>query len=279
MRIPGPRPWINFAKTLWHEFDDDDVLNGGAVLAFFFLLAAFPAAIFVLSLLPSLSIPHLQHAIVDLLHQILPQQSANLFEGTIQSVTSGGRKGLLTFGLVFALWSGSTGVFALSEQLNAICDVTEERPFWKARGIAILMTAFFTLLTIGTLSLVIFGGAIQSWIASVIGWSEPLRLLFATLRWIILAAAVLLGIAVVYRYGPSVNAKFRFISPGNVTAAILIAVASAGFQFYVSKFGDYGATYGSLAAIIVLMLWMYMAGIAVLVGYEVNKILHSHKSR
>jgi membrane protein len=142
MRIPGPRLWIDFAKTLSHEFHDDDVLNGGAVLAFFFLLAVFPAAIFVLSLLPSLSIPHLQQAILDLLHQILPQQSASLFEGTIQSVTSGKGKGLLTFGLVFALWSGSTGVFALSEQLNAICDVTEERPFWKARGIAILMTVF-----------------------------------------------------------------------------------------------------------------------------------------
>jgi membrane protein len=277
MRIPGPRLWIDFAKTLWHEFDQDDVLNGGAVLAFFFLLAAFPAAIFVLSLLPSLSIPHLQQAILDLLHQILPQQSANLFEGTIQSVTSRGGKGLLTFGLVFALWSGSTGVFALGEQLNAICGVAE-RPFWQARGIAILMTVFFTLLTIGTLSLVIFGGAIQSWMASVIGWSEPLRILFATLRWIIVTAAVLLGLAVAYRYGPNVNAKFRFVSAGNVAAAILIAVASAGFQFYVSKFGDYGATYGSLAAIIVLMLWMYMAGIAVLVGYEVNKILHSHKS-
>lgn len=277
MSVRWHRRWIDFAKALWRQFNDDDILNGAAVLAFFFLLAAFPAAIFVLSLLPSLSVPHLQQAIVDLLHQVLPEQSANLFEGTIRSVKSGGHRGLLTFGLVFALWSGSSGVYSLGEQLNAICDKTERRSFWKARAIAIVMTVFFAALTIGTLCLVIFGGTIQSWIASVIGWSEPLRIFFATMRWIILVAAGLFGIAVAYRYGPDVKARFRYLSPGNVVAAALIAVASVGFRFYVSNFGNYGATYGNLASIIVLMLWMYLTGIAVLVGYEVNKIWPPHK--
>jgi membrane protein len=277
MNVPWHRQWIDFAKALWRQFNDDDILNGAAVLAFFFLLAAFPAAIFVLSLLPSLSVPHLQQAIVDLLHQVLPEQSANLFEGTIRYAGSGGKEGLLTFGLIFALWSGSSGVYAITEQLNAICDHTERRPFWKARGMAILLAMFFAVLTIGTLSLVILGGTIQSWMASVIGWSEPLRIFFATVRWIILTAAGLLGIAVAYRYGPDLKAKFRFVSPGNAVAAALIASASVGFRFYVSNFGNYGATYGNLASIIVLMLWMYLAGIAVLVGYEVNKIWLSRK--
>lgn len=278
MSISGHGRWIDFAKSLWREFQDDDILNGAAILAFFFLLAVFPAAIFVLSLLPSLSIPHLQQAILDLLHQILPEQSANLFDGTIRYARSGGKEGLVTFGLIFTLWSGSSGVYAITEQLNAICDVKEGRPFWKARGIAILMTVFFALLTIGTLSLVIFGGAIQSWMASMIGWSHALRIFFATVRWIIIAAASLLALAVAYRFGPDEDVQFRFISPGNVVATLLIAAASIGFRFYVSKFGNYSATYGSLAAIIVLMLWMYMAGIALLVGYEINKLLHSHRS-
>lgn len=277
MSVRWHRRWIDFAKALWRAFNDDDILNGAAVLAFFFLLAAFPAAIFVLSLLPSLSVPHLQQAIVDLLHQVLPEQSANLFEVTIRYARSGGKEGLLTFGLIFALWSGSSGVYAITEQLNAICDHTDRRPLWKARGIAILLTVFFAVLTIGTLCLVILGGAIQSWIASFIGWSQPLRFFFATLRWIILVAAGLFALAVAYRFGPDVKARFRFISPGNVAAALLIAVASVGFRFYVSKFGNYGATYGSLAAIIVLMLWMYLAGIALLVGWEINKLWHSHK--
>jgi membrane protein len=276
MRNPFHRRWFDFAKRLWREMDDDHLFDGAAVLAFFFVLAVFPAAILVLSLLPLLSIPHLHQAIVDLLRQVLPQQSANLFEGTLRHVVSRGSRGLLTFGLIFTLWSGSSGVYALIEQLNLIRDVKESRSFWKARGIAVLLMLFFVLLTIGSLSLVIFGGTVQSWVASTIGWSRALLFFFATLRWIILAATLLLALSVAYRFGPDANTMFRFISPGNLVAASLIALASIGFQLYVSKFGNYSATYGSLAAIIILMLWMYMAGIALLVGCEIDKILHPH---
>lgn len=254
------------------EILDDNVLDGAAVLAFFSLLAVFPAAIFVLSLLPSLQIPHLRQALVDLLYQILPQESASLFEVTVRYVASEGKSGLIIFGLVLSLWSASSGVAAVMDQLNLIHDVKEGRPFWKTRGLAIVLMLFFVALGIAALSLVIFGGAIQSWMASLIGWSGLLRGFFATLRWIIIAAAVLLALAVAYRFGPDADVKFRFISPGNVTAAILIALISLGFRFYVSVFSNYSATYGNLAAAIILMLWMYMAGIAVLVGEEINKI-------
>jgi membrane protein len=264
---------MDFAKSLWREIQDDHVFDGAAVLAYFFLLAVFPALIFVLSLLPSLSIPHLQQAILDLLHQVLPEQSANLFEATVRYVASEGTGGLLTFGLIFTVWSASTGVYAIMEQLNIICDVRERRSFWRARATAILLMLFFVLLAIGALSLVIFGGVVQAWLASIIGWSRPLLAFFATLRWIILAVALLLALAVTYRFGPDVKLSFRFISPGNVVAATLIALASMGFRFYVSKFGSYSATYGNLAAMIILMLWMYMAGIALLVGCEINTIL------
>jgi membrane protein len=269
---------LDFAKDLWREIREDNVLDGAAVLAYFFVLAVFPAAIFILSLLPYLSIPHLQEAVLDLLHQVLPEQSANLFQVTVQYVASKGTKGLLTFGLVFTLWSASTGIYAIMEQLNTVYRVRDRRSFLKARGTAILLMLLFFLLMTGSLSMVIFGGAVQSWLASMIGWSRPLLIFFATLRWIIIAVALLLALAVTYRFGPDVNFKFHFISPGNVVAATLIALASIGFRFYVSKFGNYSATYGNLASMIVLMLWMYMAGIALLVGCEINVILHVRNS-
>ncbi|HLW81644.1 MAG TPA: YihY/virulence factor BrkB family protein [Candidatus Acidoferrales bacterium] len=268
---------MHFAAVLWREIQDDRVLDGAAVLAYFFLLAVFPAMIFVLSLLPSLSIPHLQEAILNLLHQVLPQQSANLFEASVRYVTSEASGGLLTFGLLFTLWSASTGAYAIMEQLDVVYDVKDQRPFWKARGTALLLMVFFVVLAIGSLSLVIFGGVVQSWVASLIGWSHPLLAFFATLRWVIIAAALLLALAVTYRFGPDVNLKFRFISPGNVVAATLIALVSIGLRFHVSKFANYSATYGNLAAMIILMLWMYMAGIALLVGCEINAILHPNK--
>lgn len=279
MTTSSQRPWIDLARALWREIQRHNLIDGAAVLAFYFLLAVFPAAIFVLSLLPYLAIPHLQQAILDLLRQVLPQQSANLFEATIRLVSADGRNGLLTFGLIFALWSGSSGVYAILEQLNAIWDVTDRRPFWQSRGIAILLMIFFAALTIGSLSLVIFAGAVQSWLVSIIGRTWLLLLFFATLRWIILAAALLLALAVAYWLGPEGKSGFRFISPGNVSAVILTALASIGFQLYVLKFGNYDATYGNLASMIVLMLWMYMAGIALLVGAAINKILHHPKPR
>jgi membrane protein len=257
---------------LWNKFQEDHILDGAAVLAFFFVLAVFPAAIFVLSLLPSLSIPHLQEAILDLLKEVLPEQSASLFQGAVLRAASEGRGRLLTFGFIFTLWSSSSGVSAIMDQLNGIYRATERRPYWKAKGIAILFVIFSALLGIGSLSLVIFSGGVQSWLASIIGWSQPLRIFFASLRWIILVAALLLALALTYRFGPDVDAKFRFISPGNTVAAILVALASIGFRIYVSTFGNYSATYGSLAAIIILMLWMYLAGIALLVGCEINTL-------
>lgn len=275
---PSHRRPVRFAKELWREFLDDRVLDGAAVLAFFFLLAAFPAALFVLSLVPSLNIPHLQEAMLDLLRQVLPARSADLFQETVRYAAIEGKQGLVTFELAFALWSASSGVFTVMEQLNVVYDAKERRPFWKARAIAIVMMLFLVVLAIGALSLVIFGGVVQSWVASLIGWSQPLLIFFATLRWIILAAALLLGLAVAYRFGPDADVKFRYISPGNLVAAILIALASIGFRFYVSTFGNYGAMYGSLAAIIILMLWMYLAGIAVLMGAEINMILRRRRS-
>lgn len=267
------RRFIDFAKDLWRRILDDNILDGAAVLAYFFLLAVFPAALFVLSLLPSLSIPHLQQAILDLLHQVLPQQSADLFDVTVRYVASKAGPRLFTFGLIFTLWSASTGVYAIMGQLNLVCHVKEGRPFWKARGTAILLMLFFFLLAVGSLTLVIFGGVIQSWLASIIGWSRPLLVSFATLRWIIITLTLLLALAVIYRFGPDVNRKFRFVSPGNVVAAVVIALSSIGFRFYVSKFSNYSATYGNLAAMIILMLLMYMAGVALLLGCEIDAML------
>lgn len=269
------RKWlIDFSKRVWHEIQKDRVFTGAAALAYFLLLAVFPGAIFVLSLLPYLSIPHMQQAIMDLLHQVLPAQSASLFGETVRNLVSEKKGGLLTFGFVFTLWSASTGMYAIVQQLNVAYDVKERRPFWKVQGTALVLMLLFVILVIGSLSLVIFGGVIQSWLASSIGWSRPLLMFFAALRWSIIGISLLLGLAVIYRFGPDVTAKFRFISPGNVIAAILIALVSIGVQFYVLEFGkNYNATYGSLGAVIILMLWLYLAGVAILVGGEINKIL------
>jgi membrane protein len=272
-----PRDIKRFAKELWHEIQDDNVLNGAAVLAFFLLLSIFPAAIFLLSLMPYLPIPHLQQATMDLLHQMLPEQSATLFEGTVKQAVAQKNGRVLTFGFLFLLWSASTGIYAVIQQLNITYDAKESRPWWKVKGMSILLMLLFLVIVIVALSLVIFGGVVQSWIAGLIGWSTALRTLFASLRWIILAAFGLLGFSVIYYFGPDTDQRFRLISPGSLVGIILIAAGSIGFRFYISNFGNYGATYGSLAAMIILILWLYLTSIMLLVGSEINALLEQNR--
>lgn len=279
MSIPSQQKCASFLKQLWRAMGDDDVLNGAAALAYFLLLAIFPAVIFVLSVVPYLNIPHLQQAIFDLLDQVLPAAAASLLYQTVSQVIAANAKGLLTFGAVFTIWSASAGIYAVMQQLNVVYEVKDRRSFWKVRGISILLMVAFVLLVIGSFSLVIFGGVLQSWLASLIGWSRPLLIFFATVRWIIIAAALLLAIALIYRFGPDVTSKFRYLTPGSVAGAALIAISSMGVRLYVSLFGNQSAMYGSVGAIVVLMLWLYLVGIALLIGGEINSILRPRPSR
>jgi membrane protein len=263
-------------KEIWSEIQDDNVFNGAAALAYYLMLAIFPMAIFLISLLPYLPIPNLQQAIMDLMHQILPQNAADLFQGVVENVTSQKRGGLLTFGLLFTIWSASSGMYAIMQQLNITYDVTEERPFWKVRGTAILLLLIFTILVVGAFALVILGGVIQDQLSGLLGESGILLAFFAVLRWIIIALFLVLGFACIYYFGPDVEQKFRFITPGSLIGVGLLVLASLGFRFYIQNFGNYSATYGSIGAVIILMLWLYIAGLVILIGSEINATAEQH---
>jgi len=195
----------------------------------------------------------------------------------VEKTTSQKKGGLLTFGILFALWSASSALYAVMQQLNVTCDVKEERPFWKVRGTAILLLLLFVMLVVGAFGLIIAGGVIQSQLAKWVGRIGPLLVFFAVLRWVIVAAFLLLGFAVIYYFGPDVEQRFKLVSPGSVAGSILLVAASLGFRFYITNFSNYNATYGSLGAVIVLMLWLYILGLVILIGAEVNALgEHDH---
>ena len=266
----------NRAMELWQEIQDDNVFNGAAALAYYLMLAIFPMAIFLLTLMPYLPIPDLQQSVMELLHQILPPDVADLFQGIVEDVISEKRGGLLTFGALFTLWSASSGMYAVMQQLNITYEVKEERPFWKVRGTAILLLLLFVLLVVGAFTLVILGGVIQNLIARFIGENQLLLFFFAALRWIIIAFFLVLGFACIYYFGPDVEQRFRFITPGSIMGVILLIVASLAFRFYISNFSDYSATYGSIGTVIILMLWLYIAGLIILIGSEINATTEHH---
>lgn len=269
-------PWKRFLRELYQEINDDDIFNGAAALGFWLTLAVFPAMIFLMAILPYLPVARVDQAIMDLLRQALPDTAAQMFAGVVDEVTREQRGGVLSFGLVATFWAASAGMYAVMQQLNVTYDVTEGRSFLKARGTSLGLSLLFGVLVVGAFSLVVLGGVMQDWIGSHFGTSDLLLTFFAIFRWVMIVLALLLGFALIYYLGPDVKQEFKFITPGSALATLLLVAASLAFKVYATNFGDYNATYGSIGAVIILMLWLYIAGLVILLGSEINALIEHY---
>ena len=198
-----PEAWRRLAHDLRREIRDDALGQGAAALAFYWMLALFPAAIFLLTLIAYLPIPHLERAVLHFARATLPADAGALLSSFVDNVLLRRRGGLLSFGAVLTVWSTSGGIHALMHQLNVAWDAEEKRPFWKRRAVAMLIAMCFVLLVIAAFGLIVFGRALH------------LRLL----RWLIVCAALNVGIALIYHYGPSVRRRFRLVTPGTPAGA------------------------------------------------------------
>ncbi len=266
----------HFLVQLKEEMTDDNIFNGAAALAYYLTLAIFPAMIFLMSVIPYLPIHNVDKAIMDLLGQVLPSSASVMVSQVVHEVTSNRRGGLLSFGAIATLWAASSGIYAIMQQLNITYDVKEGRSFIRARGTALVLSLLFGLLVIGAFSLIVLGGSIQNRLGGLIGFSTVLLTAFAAFRWVVIVLALLLAFALMYKFAPDVEQKFMFITPGSVLGVILLVAASLGFAFYAGNFGNYSATYGSIGAVIILMLWLYIAGLVILTGSEINALIEHY---
>lgn len=265
-------------RELWREINDDQISNGAAALAFYMVLALFPLSIFCLSVLPHLRIANLQLAVTDLVSETLPGSAAHLLTSTVQSVVSRPSSSRLWFSFVFALWSATSGLHGLMQQLNIVYEVKEERSFLRARALAMLLTFAFFALVVGALALITGGGVLQAYIGNELGWSNGLRTAFAAMRWVIIIAALHLAFSLIYHLGPNLKRPFVLITPGSVAATIAMLLASLVFKVYVDRFSNYDALYGSVGAVIVLLLWLFAAGWVILFGGELNDVVLRQQS-
>lgn len=265
-----------FATELYHELQEDNIFNGAAALGFYLTLAIFPAMIFVMATIPYLPIPHVDQAIMDLLRQALPGSAADMLTKVVKEVTSEQRGGLLSIGLAGALWATSSGMYAIMQQLNITYDVDESRGFVKGRLTAIGLSVLYSVLILGGFSLIVLGGQIQAWLGSRFGFSDALLTFFVVFRWVIIVLGLLLAFALIYYLAPNVKQRFAFITFGSVFGVVVLMIASAVFAWYAQNFGNYSATYGSIGAVIILMLWLYIAGLVILLGSEINALIEHH---
>jgi membrane protein len=278
----GGLGWKELAKRVYAEVMDDDVLGRSAQLAYYFLLALFPALLFLTSLLGYMAgeDSQLRQGLFNYLATVLPGDASQLVAKTVNDVTQSSGGGKLSFGVLATLWAASNGMGAISESLNAAYDLKESRPWWKVRLTAIGLTLALTLLIVTALVLVLYGHDIADAVSVKLGLGSAFATAWKVLQWPLVLVFVLLAFALIYYFGPDSHAQdWKWITPGAVVGVALWLLISFGFKTYLDFFNSYSATYGSLGAVIILMLWFYFTGTAILVGGDINSEIENEMAK
>ena len=256
------------AVRTWREANEDNVFGGAAELGYYFMLALFPMLIFLTSLVGF--IPEVQQNILSALAKVAPAEAIKLVQETLADVISHRSGGLLSFGILGTLWAASSGVESLMGTLNIAYDAKETRSFWKTRLAAIGLTLALALLVIGGAVIIMLSHKLADWLTTNLGIGGVFSIIGSVLGYIIGLSLLFIGIEVLYYFGPNVKQKWNWITPGAIFAVLAIIVGSLLFSLYLSIAPSNSATYGSLGAVITLMLWLYLIGLVLLVGGEIT---------
>jgi len=272
VRLPGDgMSWREFGKGVYGEISRDNVTDLAATVTYYGVLSLFPFVLFLLALASLLITPEDAEKIVNQLAAVAPGPATQIIGDRIRELAQGQSVTLVGFGAVGALWAASGGVTAVIRALNVTYDVKEGRPFWKVRGLAVLMTIVAGVLGLAAALVAIGAGPLGDRIGGPLGtamaWLRlPVAGLVMTFLW-----------ALMYWALPDVEQDFKFITPGSVVGVVLWVIASYGFSKYVAHFGGYDKTYGALGGVIVLLLWMWISSLVLLAGAEMNAFIE-HRS-
>ncbi len=258
------------AKRVWQEMSNDDIPAYAAQLAYYFLFSLFPFFIFLAALLAYIPIPDLIGQIMTMLGEFLPASVLDMVSGTVLELVTDQKSGLLSFGILLALWAASGAITAITISLNRAYGVREGRPFWKVRLIALGLTVALAALVLVSMALLIFGPELGHWIAAKVGLGSAFDYAWNIARWPITVFLLIFAAALVYYFAPDVEQEWKWVTPGSAFAILSWLLVSFLFGYYVDNFGAYNKTYGSLGAVIGLLTWMYLSGFFLLVGGEIN---------
>lgn len=263
-------------KKAVEEFQRDDAPGLAAQLAYYLILALFPLILVLVSLMGTFSSPELAASVLEYFRQVMPSQVFDLVASYMSDVISGRNPapGLLSFGILGTIWAASGAFSALINALNRAYDVQETRPFWKVRGISILMTLGLSALILVGVLLMVAGPPIGRAVADIFGLGDVFTSVWDVARWPAALLFLVVVVALLYYFAPDADQPFRWITPGGFVGVALWLLASIVFRLYVSSdFNTYNTTYGSIGTVIVLLLYLYISSLAVLFGAELNATL------
>ena len=271
--LPGfrPLPLYTIGVFFFGELKKSALINRASALAYNFMLALFPATIFLFTLIPMVPIPHFQDTLLKLLATILPGNTYDAFESTIDDIVKHQNTKLLTFGFASALYFASNGVYNLMQAFNKSSLILESRTWLKRRMVSIGLTVVISFSLLFAIAILIAGQALLKFLQSHMfsTWHFWLWLITLT-RWIIVVLIFFVVVSLLYRYGPAHKRRWKFSSPGSILATTLAVLTSLGFSYYINHFSSYNKIYGSIGTLIVMMLWLYLNSLIILIGFELN---------
>lgn len=274
---------IQLTKRVWHEIDDDDLLGRSSELAYNFILALFPALLFLIALFGLFASrgSDLRGHLLFYFSQILPPTAFDLVNRTITEVSQNSGGGKLTFGILVTLWFASRGTSSMMSALNVAYGVREKRSWIKTHLISVGLTAGISILVTSALAMILIGPNASDAVGSFLHLGSAFIFAWKVVQYPAALFSVVLAFSLIYYFGPDLKEQhWYWITPGSVAGVLLWLAASSGFRLYLHYFNSYSKTYGSLGAVMILLVWFYVTGLAFLLGAEVNsEIEHAAADR
>jgi membrane protein len=250
---------------------EDELFTRSAALSFYFIFAFFPMLLSLVVILGFFARNQEVHiGLVSQFNQLMPASAVALVDKTVREISEHSSRWKLALGLLAAVWSGSSGVSAIIDALNRSYRVRESRPYWKRTLISLGLAAAISALTIAALAVFLTGGDLARIVGEHTGWSRATISLWQYAEWPIALLFVLLALALIYNLGPDLHRPWRWTTPGSLLAVLAWVAASLVFRVYVHYFSSYSRSYGSLGAVMVLLLWLYITGLAILAGGAID---------
>ncbi|WP_345951954.1 MULTISPECIES: YihY/virulence factor BrkB family protein [unclassified Mucilaginibacter] len=271
--LPGfrPLPLYTIGVFFFGELKKSSLINRASSLAYNFMLAFFPATIFLFTLIPFVPIDRFQETLLNQITVILPHDASKAFESTMKDIIKNQNGKLLSVGFASALYFASNGVYNLMQAFNKSSLILESRSWIKRRLVSITLTIVISFSLLLAVSILIAGQALLKFLQSHMftSWHFWLWLISLT-RWVIVVMIFFVVVSLLYRYGPAHKNRWKFSSPGSILATTLAVLTSLGFSYYINNFSSYNKIYGSIGTLIVMMIWLYLNSLIILIGFELN---------
>jgi len=265
-----PISWGELLKRTVRETIDDDCLSQAAQLAYYFFLSLFPAVLFLLAVASFFPLHNLTDDISRTLGPFVSPEVLELIQDQMRRLAEADSGGILTLGVVGAIWSSSAALVSIVASVNKAYDLEETRPWWKVRLVAIGLTLALAVFVLTSLSLVIAGPSVATYLGRTVGFGPAFEWSWKILQWPVAFFLMSTAIGAVYYFATDAEQDWVWVTPGAITSTTLWLISSLGFKVYVAAFTDYNASYGAVGGVIILLLWFYVSGLAILVGAELN---------